>query len=313
MALIYDMETEPLAREIIEATLPDSLRNPVMPEEIANPVKPDFAEKCPDYGFKKASDALAKFPANDTSEKCAKATADYATATAKRDEWNAAKEKAWIADCEQSRANWKAKIESQRNKAFADAALDAKTGRAKLIVLRDTLNSETVILVFETDNDKIDLLTAPDAFKGNVEVVICATEAGLLKRFFAELHARMDAEEALEDSASCVGYYIKDFDFPFAYRRAWMNGVPQVPLFRRGRYWSEEIVDLHELFSFGERQYKVGGLDGLAEALGCKAAKLGDGAGFADWYQRNPVEGVQYCLNDVALTEEAARKMGVVK
>lgn len=346
MPIILDIETEPLAREIIEATLPDFLREPVMPEELRNPPAKEFV--CPDYGLADAEDKLAaaRIAAADLFAIVLEGTADGMAekevakiqkrnaahmeavnkASAKRDEAAAKVEaikekranaileaqKKSEAKAERDRQSWRAKIDEQIAKVFADAALDARTARVKLIVIRDTGNQETIAFLFENDAEKIALLTEPDAFPGDVDLRFFATEAAMILAFLAEFERRMDAERQLDGQAACVGYWIKDFDLPMIYRRAWMNGKPVRPLFRKGRFWSEEIIDLHEEFSFGDKSFKMGGLDGLAKALKCNAAKTGEGSGFSEWYNRNPVEGVTYGINDVELTEEAARKIGVI-
>lgn len=284
MSAVIDIETCPLAREIIEAAMPESLRNPVMPEEIEKPEKPDLAAKCPKY-------------AGDEE---------------KRAQWLTKEENKWVAKSEAARVKWKADTEAAREKYFRDAALDAKTGFVKLIVLRDTMQNETTAFLFEADGSKQKEILG-DAALSEIVVAFYDNEGEMIRDFLKTLHARMKNEKELEGEAQCVGYYIKEFDLPFLYRRAWMNGQPLLPMFRKGRYWSEEVVDLHEMFAFGDRQYKVGGLDGLATALGSPVSKLGDGALFSEWYNRSPVEGILYCIGDVAQTEDCGRRMGVVK
>lgn len=341
MPIVLDIETEPLAREIIEATLPDFLREPVMPEELRNPPAKEF--ECPDYGLADAEAKLtaARIAAADlfaivpeivfgpTTKESAKIEKKNAAllesqnkASAKRDEAAAKVEaikekranatKKSEAKAERDRQAWRAKIDEQIAKVFADAALDARTALVKLIVIRDTGNQQTLAFLFETDEEKIALLTEPDAFPSDVDLRFFATEGAMIVEFLKELERRMEAEREIDLHASCVGYWIKEFDFPMIYRRAWMNGKPVRPLFRKGRFWTDEIIDLHEEFSFGDKSFKMGGLDGLAKALKCNAAKTGEGSGFSEWYNRNPVEGVTYGINDVELTEEAARKIGVI-
>lgn len=329
MALITDLETIAKPKKDIEATWGEELRNPVMPDEIANPA-PFDESKCPDYGataaakaFEKLEGERSKKAGDSPSEKWTQAKEKLDGLIAKQVEWHRDKRAAWTAKTEGAKAKWQAGIDAAREKSYRDAALEARTAEAKLFVVRDTMESEAIIFLWEVTPEVIAALTAEEFVyrwkEGSVpktcvcDLRIFATEAAMLKAYLSELARRYASEKALEDAAAVVGYYIKEFDFPFTYRRAWMNGVPGLPLFMRGRYWSEDVLDLHELFAFGHREYRVGGLDGLGEALGCGGSKLGDGAGFGEWYARNPVEGVQYCINDVQLTEEAGRKMGALK
>lgn len=307
MPLIFDIETEPLAREIIEATLPESIRNPVMPEELVNPLEPEF--KVPDYGAKKVAEKLAKFEPGDPSEKALAAAKAHADAVAEQGKFLSEKRSAWEKASEAAREAWKAKMAGAKEKAFADAALDARTGAVRLIVLRDTFTDETLALVWETDGARINTLLDAQI---KADVRVFASEKTLIHEFILQVKARMQNELQVEGATGIVGYYIKDFDLPFLARRAWINGLPIFRFLRRGRYWVDEVIDLHEEFSFADRSYRTGGLDGLAAALGCAAAKTGDGAGFAEWYRRDPIEGIQYGINDVAVTEECARKMGIV-
>jgi hypothetical protein len=323
MPIILDIETEPRPRAEVELTLPDELRNPVMPDEIANPVAPDLVEKCPDYGLKKATEALQKAraavagpegssPTDKEAAAIKKAEQDHAASVRKRGVWMDEKTRDFLAKSQAAKDGWEAGVEAKREKAFRDAALDAKTGFIRLAVVLDASAWETLVFLLETQDEAISQVMAPDAFGHEVQLRIFSTEKAMTAALLGELQKRMDSERALEGTASMIGYYIKEFDLPFIFRRAWINGFAQAPLWRSGRYWSNEIVDIHEVFSFGAREYRVGGLDGLSETLGAKNRKLGDGAGFAEWYARSPVEGVQYCINDCWMTADNARKMGVL-
>ncbi len=279
MPVLFDIETEPLAREIIEATLPESVRNPVMPDEIAKGPEIDFS-KCPKYGGDEV----------------------------RQKEWKDKETTKAIVKCDAAQEAWKSKTAAAREKAFADAALDARTGFVRLIVMHDTFAGEKVVLVFEPDEARVKMIIDAD-----LDYVRClATEKALIQEFVLQIKSRMEAELQMEGATGLVGFYIKDFDLPFITQRAWINGLPLSRFLRRGRYWVDEVIDLREEFTFADNSRKTGGLDGLASALGCASAKTGDGAGFAEWYARDPIEGIQYGINDVAVTEECARRMGVI-
>jgi len=107
-----------------------------------------------------------------------------------------------------------------------------------------------------------------------------------------------------------VGFNTHLFDLPFLIRRSWKHRI-QVPLgIRRGRYWSEEMVDLRDDWQLGDRQAR-GSLDAIAKHLGL-GQKTGDGKAFSQLWQANRAEAVAYLRNDVELTAKIAHVLGVV-
>lgn len=308
--IICDIESVPMSAEILQAKMPESLRKPEMPENIANPEPPNFNDGCPAYASIKDDDLRGQ----------------------KRSAWVEAKRQKWEAMTQDARQKWELGIIEGRTKFVQDAALDARLGHAKLIGMKDVENNISTVFVWENDPAQIKRINAWLASLstiqygddkpmpvvnnlGRIDVRIYASEDEKLRAFFAVFKHKMegDAFEVYRTQGQCVTYYGNTFDFPFLYRRAWMLGVPQVPLYRRGRYWDDRMVDLRDCWTMGDRNESSGGLDNMSAALGYDRAKLHDGANFHRFYQEDPSEGLVYLLNDLSCTEYSARKMGIVR
>lgn len=105
-----------------------------------------------------------------------------------------------------------------------------------------------------------------------------------------------------------VGFNSNSFDLPFLIRRSWKHCV-SVPFgIRRGRYWSDEMVDLRDAWQLGDRQAR-GSLDVIAKHLGI-GAKNGSGADFAKLWQSDRAKAVEYLRNDLELTARLADALG---
>lgn len=192
-----------------------------------------------------------------------------------------------------------------------DAALNAYSGIVKLCGFKDA-GSETIrVLVNEADTAIQDRIAeAAKKSNGEFAAYIYGTESHLLAG------ATSMIADTLE-GGFLVSYFGNYFDLPFLARRAAILGNPEIMRIlrrhRRGKYLDgSKFVDLHDEWTMAEKDARVGGLDGLSQKLGVPGGKLGDGAGFGKWYDKNPIEGVQYLLNDVIQTEGCALKMGVV-
>ena len=79
---------------------------------------------------------------------------------------------------------------------------------------------------------------------------------------------------------------------------------------RRGRYWSESVIDLRDLWQLGDRQAR-GSLDVIARHLGV-GAKNGDGKEFAQLWQSDREKAIAYLKNDVEMTARIAESLGCV-
>jgi uncharacterized protein YprB with RNaseH-like and TPR domain len=101
-----------------------------------------------------------------------------------------------------------------------------------------------------------------------------------------------------------VGFNTHLFDLPFLIRRSWKHRVPVPFGVRRGRYWSDEMIDLRDGWQLGDRMAK-GSLDVIAKHLGV-GAKNGDGKAFAELWASDHAKAVAYLRNDVQLTAKVA-------
>lgn len=152
-----------------------------------------------------------------------------------------------------------------------NAALDPLTGRVLCIgLLQDTVT----------------ILADPD-------------EALLLQRFwnFCTPFKRM------------IGFNIFLFDLPFLIRRSWKHGIRPADV-RKGRYWSEDLVDLREVWQMGDRQAH-GSLDLISKHFGV-GSKSGTGKDFAILWDQDRSKAIEYVKNDLALTAAIAQRMAVV-
>lgn len=174
-----------------------------------------------------------------------------------------------------------AAIEAKQKAWLDDAALSALTGRVLAIGL---YISDTFVLVSEP-----------------------ATEAQMLHEFW-------DAVRGNGELHRLAGFNILSFDLPFLMRRSWKLGVEVPPAVRscvRGRwYWSENIIDLREVWQCGDRQAE-GSLDTIAKHLGI-GAKTGKGSEFSALWHSDREKAIAYLKNDVMLTAGIAKKLGVL-
>jgi hypothetical protein len=159
-----------------------------------------------------------------------------------------------------------ADLAAAKEKHFADfksrAALDATTGRVVAIGFyrADQMDSPDII---DCDQDE---------------------ETGL-RKWWASV------EKAIHDHLPLMGFNVCHFDLPFLIRRSWLLGVPIPTGLRKGRYWSDLIVDLMQVWGFHGRD--LIGLDKLAKAfdLAGKVTEAGgvdvSGAEFARLWREN--------------------------
>jgi len=107
-----------------------------------------------------------------------------------------------------------------------------------------------------------------------------------------------------------IGFNICNFDLPFLYRRSWKHRIAVPFGIRRGRYWSDQVVDLRDAWQLGDRQAR-GSLDSIARHLGV-GAKNGDGKAFAELWQSDRKSAEAYLRNDIELTAKVADVLGIV-
>ena len=168
---------------------------------------------------------------------------------------------------------------SHRRDYIERAALDAMTGRVLAIGMLYLFNGEFVVIEH-------------------------ADEAQLLREFWVRCEHEMGRLNVM------VGFNTHLFDLPFLVRRSWRHRVPLPRNLRRGRYWSDQMIDLREAWQLGDRQAK-GSLDAIAKHLDV-GAKNGSGADFARLWQSDRAKAVEYLRNDLTMTAGIAQVLGVV-
>lgn len=173
-----------------------------------------------------------------------------------------------------------AEAEANHRRDFFDrAALDPLTGRVVAVGLLYPDSGEFVVI--GDDDEKKTLDAFWDAVRG---------EMGRIHQL--------------------VGFNSNSFDLPFLIRRSWKHRVPVPAGIRRGRYWSDQCVDIRDGWQLGDRMAR-GSLDAIAKHLGV-GAKNGNGADFAKLWQSDRAKAVEYLRNDVQLTAKVAEVLGVL-
>jgi|ERR1041384_445096 hypothetical protein len=164
---------------------------------------------------------------------------------------------------------------NHRRDFFERAALDSITGRVVAIGLLDD---------------------------GGFRILHDEHEAAVLREFWNSCRGEMGRIHEM------VGFNTHLFDLPFLVRRSWKHRVSVPRGIRRGRYWSEEMVDLRDAWQLGDRMAR-GSLDAIAKHLGV-GAKNGSGADFAALWQSDRAKAVEYLRNDLELTARVAGVLG---
>jgi len=168
-------------------------------------------------------------------------------------------------------AKIKAAIEEKKKAWLDDAALDPLTGRVLCIGL---------LL-----GDKFTVLDNPD-------------EASLLGEFWGRV---------VIPGRRMIGFNCALFDWPFVIRRSWKHGIQHHSV-RKGRYWSDDLIDLREQWQLGDRQAH-GSLDSIAKHFGV-GQKTGTGKDFAKLWATDRPKALEYLHNDLKLTKAIAERMG---
>lgn len=204
----------------------------------------------------------------------------------------------FVASCP---ANWKretceGKYPEAKAKAWekfvADAALSAITGRVVAVgiyICGDGVDEQDSQAIIDCDGDR---------------------ESEGLEEFWVEV------SDALYAGVSIAGWNIYGFDLPFLVRRSWMLDVAVPEGLRKGRYWSEQLIDLMQVWGFHGREYTK--LDVAAKALGLKG-KVTEAAGtevcgadFHRLWRENRKAAEEYLNQDVRLCVQIANCMGII-
>jgi hypothetical protein len=126
--------------------------------------------------------------------------------------------------------------------------------------------------------------------------ILCSDERSML----VELWAYVAPDGVLR--APLIGFNSNRFDIPFLVRRSWRHGVQPARGLMRGRYMSDGLIDLMQVWQLGT----------LARWLGV-GAKSGDGAAFAELLKTDREAALDYLRNDVELTERCAVALGILE
>jgi hypothetical protein len=167
------------------------------------------------------------------------------------------------------------------------AALSAVTGRVAMIGFWWTENPEPEVYS----------LKAPDD----------GSEARMLLDWWDRVHS------ALTSGLPLIGFNCHRFDMPFLIRRSLALRVP-VPrgiLPGASGYLPNTIIDLMKVWQMGDREATIN-LDRLARFLGA-GQKVGDYKTATDALFTDRPAAEEYCRNDVRITAECARALGVIE
>ena len=167
---------------------------------------------------------------------------------------------------------------AHRREFFERAALDPLTGRVVAVGLLYPDSGEFVVIGHDD-------------------------EAATLREFWDSTRGEMGRINEM------IGFNSNQFDLPFLFRRSWKHRVAVPPGLRRGRYWSEQCVDLRDTWQLGDRMAR-GSLDAIARHLGV-GAKNGDGKAFAELWRSDRKQAEAYLRNDLELTAKVAHALGI--
>ena len=122
-------------------------------------------------------------------------------------------------------------------------------------------------------------------------------EAAMLRQWWELLNT-------WERQPRLIGFNIKAFDLPFLIKRSWKHRITPPYWIRHGRYWNDLVVDLREVWQLGDNRAH-GSLGTISRHLGL-GEKTGSGADFANLWKTNRQAAIDYCLQDVKLTQQVA-------
>ena len=130
--------------------------------------------------------------------------------------------------------------------------------------------------------------------------VLCADadgEKAMLLQFWSLL-------DSFERKPQLIGFNVKPFDLPFLIKRSWKHRLTVPYWMRNGRYWTDLIVDLREVWQLGDSRAH-GSLAAVSRHLGL-GDMAGNGAHFHELFKNDREAAIAYCLRDVELTQKVA-------
>lgn len=283
-AYVLDIESFPYPEAELIALMPPEVANPIMPESLRNPPPVDLT-KCPVYGG---------------SEE-------------KQSAWKAAQTAKHAKDTEEAKSAWEEKAIGAKQRFIEDAALSPLTATVKMIGIKDHEPGIAYVAVAGATADQKRRLNE-GAYPCKIVFKFWEDEKSMLADFASNVNSGQVVEGNTDYSSGfkLVTFFGQGFDFPFIFKRCWILGALVPWMLRKGRYWNSDIsADLHELWTFGDRSQKTGGLDQIARILGTKR-KTGTGEQFYKLWNSDCVAAVCYLCDDLSVTEEAAVRMGVL-
>ena len=118
---------------------------------------------------------------------------------------------------------------------------------------------------------------------------------------------RAGTQEMVCTSSSPLVGIVKElgaFDLPFLFKRSWKHRITVPYWMRNGRYWTDLIVDLREVWQLGDSRAH-GSLAAISRHLGL-GDKAGNGAHFHELFRTDREAAIAYCLRDVELTQQVS-------
>ncbi len=112
------------------------------------------------------------------------------------------------------------------------------------------------------------------------------------------------------------GWNNRSFDWPFLIRRSWAMGVT-VPYnawdYFRGRAGvPERVKDLMAMWELGDNHARAS-LNSVAMALGVGSKEESNSEFFSVLFEKDRQAGLEHLRNDLRLTEQVGRRMGLIK
>lgn len=129
----------------------------------------------------------------------------------------------------------------------------------------------------------------------------------------AIITAFWDQVEAAAEHTRIIGHNIHGFDLPFLIQRSYILNIEVPRGVMNGRFFAPKFVDTMQVWACGKAgSAGMTKLDTLAKAFGV-GMKNGSGAMFAELLEKDRNAAIEYLKNDVAMTYEVAKRMGVCK
>lgn len=142
-------------------------------------------------------------------------------------------------------------------------------------------------------------------YDGDHEPVILGAKGGTEKNIVGDFW--LSVADELGRGNTLIGFNIFGFDLPFMARRAWVHGLQVPHIARNGRYWSNQFMDLMDIWKLGVYDQRIS-LDNMAKALGV-GAKTGSGKDFAALWATDKPKALEYLVTDLRLTKACADRL----